>query len=373
MNKDYSFYDIINYLRFPLIVGVVFVHFNIGAGFTINDTTYGVGFPQWYYDIIHCVSVTIGGSCVPTFFFISGYLFFKNSFDLSVYKKKLLSRGKSLLIPYILWNCFAILIIMLPFLPIVSSFFPNAANIKTAINFENLSMAFIDYNHHPNLIVYDNFSIVNEPPFPINIPLWYIRELMIMVIFSPILFYLIKRLGFFFVSICCLGYLLSPSNNYLYLLSIALFFFSFGAYFNIKKVEVMDFIEKSKLVLILYPIMLIAEVLTSRSGGGILLRMTIIAGLLAFLCLGMKLYRMNHKNYISYISKATFFVFTIHYVIIGIIEKILFSLMPISNSPYHILGMYIIIPCVTIIICIISYACCNMLLPKMCKVLTGGR
>ena len=39
---------------------------------------------------------------------------------------------------------------------------------------------------------------VQETSYPINTALWYLRDFMIVVICSPILYFLIKRIGFFF-------------------------------------------------------------------------------------------------------------------------------------------------------------------------------
>ena len=42
-------------------------------------------------------------TCVPFFFMISGYLFFR-TYDKSKWKEKMLSRVRTLLIPYMVWN-----------------------------------------------------------------------------------------------------------------------------------------------------------------------------------------------------------------------------------------------------------------------------
>jgi fucose 4-O-acetylase-like acetyltransferase len=57
-------------------------------------------------------SYVLGGIAVPLFFFISGFLFFLNieNFNLQSYGNKLQTRGKTLLIPYLFWNLFAIAI-----------------------------------------------------------------------------------------------------------------------------------------------------------------------------------------------------------------------------------------------------------------------
>lgn len=43
------------------------------------------------------------GVCVPYFFVISGFLFFRN-FDMKMLAAKYRSRCKSILVPYLVWN-----------------------------------------------------------------------------------------------------------------------------------------------------------------------------------------------------------------------------------------------------------------------------
>ncbi len=51
---------------------------------------------------------------VPCFFLISGYLFFKKleDWNLDMWKGKMVRRVHSLLIPYVLWNILAAILIM---------------------------------------------------------------------------------------------------------------------------------------------------------------------------------------------------------------------------------------------------------------------
>ena len=67
--------DTINLLRFPLIVGVVFIHFSLSKGLNIHGTFYGLNNPSWFFFIVNFISEVLSRTCVPTFFFISGFLF----------------------------------------------------------------------------------------------------------------------------------------------------------------------------------------------------------------------------------------------------------------------------------------------------------
>ena len=67
----------IDFLRFPLIVGVVLIHAHI-TGMTIkgNDVLRGNSFPVCD-TISYFFSEVVARMAVPLFFFISGFLFFR--------------------------------------------------------------------------------------------------------------------------------------------------------------------------------------------------------------------------------------------------------------------------------------------------------
>ena len=98
----------IDFLRFPLIIAVVFIHCDpapmvIGGKELVEKNTYPI------YSLLRwIVSEEVAKIAVPLFFFISGFLFFYRSPSLTIsdYVKKLKKRARTLLIPYILWNIF---------------------------------------------------------------------------------------------------------------------------------------------------------------------------------------------------------------------------------------------------------------------------
>lgn len=98
---------VIDLLRFPLIVAVVFIH---GVGKDIFNNFNFI--PS--NDFILLTNLTTNGICriaVPLFFLISGYLFFAKKWNMRIYKEKLKRRVHSLLIPYLLFNLIGLIII----------------------------------------------------------------------------------------------------------------------------------------------------------------------------------------------------------------------------------------------------------------------
>lgn len=161
---------------------------------TISDTIANISFPLMTCVIIcHCGiddsgNATMDGvsrlfssilpiSCVPIFFLMSGYLFFKNieQFTFQVYRTKVHSRVKTLLIPYVLANTFMILCYAF-----MHAFTPYLINPE---NFNVLKFSAVDF-------VKAYWSIGG---FPICYPLWYIRNLFVIVLCSPLFFLMLRR------------------------------------------------------------------------------------------------------------------------------------------------------------------------------------
>ena len=111
MDNEKLLSQTISLLRFPLTLGIFFIHFYLAKiGLTIHGVTYGLNNPEWFLYINVYFSGILTAVCVPFFFWISGLLFFyKTDFSLPIYFKKLRRRFRSLFIPYILWNIIAVL------------------------------------------------------------------------------------------------------------------------------------------------------------------------------------------------------------------------------------------------------------------------
>lgn len=104
-NDDSTLSKTITFLRFPLIVAVVFIHtdlFNATAG---GASPVNEGLFPMYSLLRHVISEELARIAVPLFFFVSGFLFFyRSEFSLKTYGQKLKKRVRTLLIPYIFWN-----------------------------------------------------------------------------------------------------------------------------------------------------------------------------------------------------------------------------------------------------------------------------
>ena len=98
-----SQFDVIRWLRFPMIVLVTYAHSygHVAEGFNLLVSDWST-----YEFLKLLVSQTLVKVAVPVFFIMSGYLFFANveEWNMQVYKSKMLRRAKTLLLPYLVWN-----------------------------------------------------------------------------------------------------------------------------------------------------------------------------------------------------------------------------------------------------------------------------
>lgn len=99
----------IDFLRFPMMVMIVFIHIGISKQCDNSIVT-------TIYTLFSQILSRIG---VPLFFVFSGYLFFfskdntQTTFNKNTYLYKLKKRAKTLLVPYLFWNALMIVFVLI--------------------------------------------------------------------------------------------------------------------------------------------------------------------------------------------------------------------------------------------------------------------
>lgn len=373
--------DTIKYLRFPMTVGIILAHSNLARlGITVHGVQYGLNYPDWYLYFCMLFSEVLYSVCVPSFFLISGYLFFyKIDFNGSVYGQKIKKRIRTLLVPYLLWNLIALLFKVVRMLPIFSSIFKNINNVEFHFSLVRLFNSFFYDDWTNGLFVYPDIGVTLESPIPINGPMWYVRDLMVMILFTPIIYWLIKKLKIWFVI--GLGVILYIGSDYIFpdikyitLFLNYLFFFSWGAYYSINRLDLVVQMRKVKFIPILFLILVILSMITNSTNyNKIVYFPTILVGIVFSIASASYLLETNRVHVNDTLANSSFFVFALHSLILNEIGKLLFVMLGYNDSPFILLFLYIAIPTVTILICIGLYKLLNRFTPKICSLLTGGR
>ena len=170
----------IHNLRFPLIILIVLMHSSL-YGISIH----GGKVPEnslWGKFVLLMIRDTIPNVAVPLFFVISGFLFFgTETWAWRTYLQKIKKRINTLVVPYFVWNLVAFLVFCLKHE--IPSVFPRIAEVT--IDFSFFSKGFFYNTAFPKLH--------GVPVVPFDGPLWYVRDLVFLIIISPLVFYAMKK------------------------------------------------------------------------------------------------------------------------------------------------------------------------------------
>jgi surface polysaccharide O-acyltransferase-like enzyme len=198
-------------LSFFLIIMVICLHAN-------NLNTGNLGDYKGYSLFVqNFLSGGIARVSVPLFFCISGYLYFLNlNGTPSEFIIKFKKRIKTLFIPYLFWSLWGMFIfIVLQSLPQSKAFFNSAPILHSSIP-QLLSTIFLD---------------------PLPYQLWFVRDLMVLVLFSPVLYFLIKYLSYFIIIFFLLTWVFSIP---FYLFSYeSVLFFTIGGFIGMKRKDLL--------------------------------------------------------------------------------------------------------------------------------------
>lgn len=382
MNQnDTTLSNTIKYLRFPLTVGIILAHSNLGRlGFVVHGVQYGMNYPDWYYYFNVLFSEVLACLCVPTFFVVSGYLFFyKTDFDEKVYIQKLKKRFRTLMIPYLLWNLIALLVKATKMLPIFSSIFQNMGNIEFRFSLIRLFRTFFYDDGNSGLFI-DHFQIIHvTTPLPINGPMWYVRDLMVIILLTPLIYWLTKKFKYWFIIglaiyLYLFGHLLLPEGSYLSLVIDYMFFFSWGAYYSINKQNLTSEMQKLKYVAYIFIPAIFIDLFTIDTKYNTYIFLPyIIIGIISIFIITSILMEKGKLHINNTLANCSFFVFALHSLILNDLGKLLFMACQLNDTPLVLLFLYIAIPTITIVICVWLYKLLNKYLPTICGLLTGGR
>lgn len=308
VKKEYS--EALDLLRFPLAIIVMVVHM-FGA---IDPAVFGAGDKRILELAVNCVDGFLRGQSVPIYFFIAGYVFFAGvDWGISAYLRKLRNRVHTLLIPYLLWNTLAIGIFLVQYVPAIRRFLPIEYELHTGLS--DILACYWMYN---NQLTPDAGSLLH-PYYPLNIPLWFIRDLMLVVLFTPLLYFILRRIGFFFLiflSVIYLGLQFIEDGGHIHLLVVATLFFSWGGYISIQKRNLLtEFSRYKYLALAIYLLSSVVYVACVHYWpvlAGVVKSVGVVAGLLVAYNLASYLTVQKKWRANRFLAASSFFIYVSH-------------------------------------------------------------
>ncbi len=362
-------------LRFPLAVVILTVHTFSSNGFMLRGVEYSFDSMPCFIELNYFIEAFIKGQSVPIYFFISGYVFFLcDEFTKDVYVGKLKNRCKTLLIPYIIWNTAAILMQVALFLPCFSSLLPGLAMVETDWSFTGVLQCYWNLTKGVFAALYPDAGSL----FPQNVPLWFIRDLMIVVLCTPLIYrflkwarqYVVWLLGvlWFVLNYWQLGHVLQ--------LSAAFFFFSWGAYVSIAKKDMLEYFERFfKVSLVAYPLLsllYVASVHWCPEITDTIKRLNVVAGLFFAYNVSAWLLKHNVCKVSTFLASASFFVYVTHALIYTNLLKLLFYLLrPVTQL--EVISVYIFVVLIALASILSVFYLLHRYAPPILKIMTGRK
>lgn len=302
-----------------------------------------------------------GRTAMCMFFFLSGLLFFKDYYEntsfCTWYKKKLSSRVRSLLVPYIIWNTLYFFIaILLSIIPRISSRL-HAYEVYDW-TFGNIIKGILLYHYDQHF--------------------WYMYVLIIYVVISPFLLFclhdkktgILALIAFYLVSVLPISEKISFFE--VFQGDASLFFYSLGGYLSIHYFNIVNWGGQSRRITILSTLAL----MVSQGLGFVFYEMNIpncVIYIFKFVSLVALWILMNNcrARKISWIFECTFLIYAAHPLLEVIIDKIIRRLVIDSSGTVLLVffgGAFLsIVGVLTIVKIMRRFA------PKTLSILNGGR
>jgi peptidoglycan/LPS O-acetylase OafA/YrhL len=350
----------ITILRFPLIVGVVFIHnynltVNLAGGQKIGG--YEGGYLSMF--IRYFISQGIARTAVPLFFLISGYLLFYN-FDGSFagYKDKLSRRVRTLLVPFLIWNFATLLVYAVgEATPATRGFFSNLWPPVGSFTIRDYADALLGL-----------FT-----KYPIAAQFWFIRDLIALVLLAPVIYLLCRSRAVFAVLLVVLlafwmiGYwpLLWPGDN-------ATLFFVSGAYLAIHKLNLCRLDRAWVPATIVWVCLLVADSISQgQARFPVLHNLMILAGVASIWSLTkFAAESRGASRALVFLSSASFFVYAAHEPCLTILRKIFWRIVS-PHSDLTVLCLYFFCPVVLIAFLVLTFHFLSRKAPVFTGIITG--
>lgn len=336
MTLDHTLSRTFDWLRFPLALLVVYLH--IAPNLAVLQSIYGVGSPYfWTANIIN----NIANLAVPSFYIISGYLmsFNMTTFSSDVYFKKLKRRCLTLLVPYMIWNllCLAYMFIT-----------------RQITDFPGWRAVFIE---------------------PLNFPLWFIRNLIILNLLYPMIWAMTRYLKWPFLVLIISVYLLMPVIRdivYIHPYTLTSFiYFYIGVYGGINRISFNGTDKTSLIILIsLTVISFLSVVLNPILNITYASNFYLLCGSITLLLLTYKMIERYNIRPVPLLAAASAFIYFSHKLGPTYISKqIVGSLLPGGEISEIII--FLASPIIASLICVGMYYLLGKIHPSILKILTG--
>lgn len=328
----------ITLLNFILIALIVLLHSNNSETSDYRSVLTGGYFA---IDLIYTSLTRICETAVPTFFALSGYLFFRNLTRESLIGK-VKRRLRTLLIPYLFWNSiFYLVYFVMERIPFIAS---------------RINMGMPDFNFW--MLIFENYS---------NPPLWFLLKLFCLQLVSPLVFVAMKKVNKNIITCTIIAIAIADIvfdfgySNFFHWMPIY-FGAGFISYYYSGWVEKAceDWMQQRKRIILLCAVGVFFFGVLVKSIQW-LTAPVVWWGVMS--CVKA----MPYKEFM----KESFFVFCSHYFLILVVRKVFVNVLGVS--PIKMIVAYLATFVLTLLITVAVGMAIKKCVPKLHYVLCGGR
>lgn len=346
LSKEES--DRLNILKYISIIFVVYIH-SYAINVNFSDETYNLQLPWWLLSLENFLSQVIARCAVPMFFLISSILLFKTE---RRYKKTIIRKVRTLLIPYLIWNSFWILVfILLQSLSFTAPFFSGS---HTPIMQSSVSEWLALYGVGLSL------------PYPQDYPLWFMRDLMVVTLLFPIIGNIARKFPKSLL-VFSIALLLVPID---FPLKQALLWFFVGACIVNLGIHITIF---DGLVMWKFSLLYVScAFFTLIVNYTIIDALFIFIGITYWIRVSKYIFDLqNTRSLFLKLSRWTFIIYAAHELTLTSLKKVCIKLLP--AQPIWLLIEYLALPIVVIAGCSVVGYVFKKIAPNLYSISTGAR
>ncbi|WP_333630113.1 acyltransferase [Agrobacterium cavarae] len=350
MTVDQNLSSRINLMRIILISGIVFVHVPHDPETSPFLGLYG--FFDWVRVFLGDALFRIGVPCLSA---ISGYLLFRRGWSAFSYPATIKSKTKTVLLPFLLWNGgLFIAVMLLQRAGIGVGYFPDL------------------WNASPREMLSHGVAVEE---LPVNVPLYFFRDLFVCILLSPLLALLVRRFALPTLAILLLLTAIPDLSLLIVQKKSILFSFTLGIALALHKIDLkmLDPYAKPLTVVTLIVAAALATALYWTGpeftfGLNLMRNLLAVFGVLGFWVASSLLVQNRLGQRLSQTGSLSFWIFCAHYPLLVILWMV-WNKGDLDFYPAFYIGAVAL----TFVLLIISNAQVRARLPSLYAVLTGSR